>query len=304
MKKKNFNVFKRGLSLLTLLAFIVIGCNTEPLEDGTAEVAQAEAAKQEEAKANQIDEASEVLDDIAIDVFESVEASGFIGTTKTPNGVNSFHPTTIPECVTITITLQQNFKRIVIDFGTEGCEIKGNILKGKIILSYEKNVEAKQILITKSLEDFYFNELRIEGSKTILRERSNDNGNPQFTKTTNIVITWPDGTEASRDGLRIREWIEGHGSGIQEDNVFLVTGHWISTFKNGNTHSYVVVEPLRREATCRFFVSGTVEITRPNVSGVLDFGDGTCDDLATFTTADGVVTEIELGHHHGDDDDN
>ncbi len=49
-----------------------------------------------------------------------------------------------------------------------------------------------------------------------------------------------------------------------------------------------------KEAICYFFVSGNVEIERPNVSGVLDYGNGECDNLAIFTTSNGEVIEISL----------
>ena len=49
-----------------------------------------------------------------------------------------------------------------------------------------------------------------------------------------------------------------------------------------------------KEAICYFFVSGNVSIERPNISGVIDYGDGDCDNLAIFTTSDGEVIEILL----------
>ncbi len=95
-----------------------------------------------------------------------------------------------------------------------------------IILSWERNPDAQEVLITKSLDDFYFNEKNIEGSKTILKQRSNENGNPQFTHTLDLTIIWPNGVEASHEGTKIREWVEGFGSGIWSDNVFEITGNW------------------------------------------------------------------------------
>ena len=53
--------------------------------------------------------------------------------------------------------------------------------------------------------------------------------------------------------LKIREWVEGFGSGIFSDNVFEVSGDWTTTFVNGNTHSYEVITPLRREVICHLF---------------------------------------------------
>lgn len=183
---------------------------------------------------------------------------------------------------------------MLFDFGTEGCVIRGNTLKGVINLYYERDPEEQQVLITKTYIDFYFNDKNIIGGKSILKELSNENGNPQFTKTVDIVVIWDDGEEASRTGTKVREWVEGHGSGIFSDNVFEITGSWTSTFRDGNTHSHEVVLPLRREVICHYFVSGSIEVVHTNFSGVLDFGEGDCDNLATFTNEDGEVREIIL----------
>jgi hypothetical protein len=285
MRKSNLT--KQMFMVVTVLALVFTGCSdNEPV---TSEVQEQNQDSTEVALSSEIDVASETMDDIAIDAYEAQEAS------ENPNGkVEGQEFNTLPDCVTVTVVFEQNYREITIDFGTEGCEIRGHVLKGKIILSYTRDPEAKEVLITKTLEDFYFNDKNIIGGKTILRQLSNDNGNPQFTKTVDITVVWPDGTEASRVGTKIREWIEGHGSGVWSDNVFEVTGNWTSTFRNGNSHSYEVIIPLRREVICKFFVSGSIDVERTNFSGVFDYGDGDCDNQATFTFDDGTVREIIL----------
>jgi len=283
MESKKMNLPRNLFLVLAVLAFTFVGCS----DNEAVDIDEQEQAKDylEVVKSSEIDETSEAMDDIAIDVFETQESGE---TSRTPPNFN------VPDCVTITVVIEQNFREITIDFGTEGCEIRGNELKGKILLSYERNPEAQQILITKTLEDFCFNNKNIIGGKTILKERSNENGNPQFTKTVDLTVVWPNGDEASRVGTKVREWIEGHGSGVWSDNVFEITGNWTSTFRNGNSHSYEVVIPLRREVICYYFVSGSIDIERTNFSGVLDYGDGDCDNQATFTNYNGNVRDIIL----------
>ncbi|MGK0429751.1 MAG: hypothetical protein ACJARX_001419, partial [Psychroserpens sp.] len=120
------------------------------------------------------------------------------------------------------------------------------------------------MLITYDLINFYFDAKHIIGSKTLLKELSNDNGNPEFTHTLEMTVIWPNGKQASREGLKIREWVEGFGSGFFSDNVFEFTGNWSTTFVNGNTHSYQVITPLRREMICDYVVSGSVDVERTN----------------------------------------
>ena len=280
---KKVNLTTKMILAVTVFAFAFFGCsNNEAVE---IEALELEQDVSEVVLSSEIDETSEAMDDIALDVYETQQASEF---NRNPPNYN------VPDCVTITVVIEQHFREITIDFGTEGCLIRGNVLKGKIILSFEANPEAQEILITKTLEDFYFNDKNIIGVKTILKERSNENGNPQFTKTVDITVIWPNGAEATRVGTKVREWVEGHGSGVWSDNVFEITGNWTSTFRNGNSHSYEVVIPLRREVICYYFVSGSVDIERTDFSGVLDYGEGDCDNLATFTNDNGNVREIIL----------
>ena len=271
-------IFRQSILSLAII-FTVYSCT----DDNNSDSQQQDY--QEVAKSAEIDLASEALDDIAIQLVETQQNSE---QSRIPANFN------MPNCVTVTVVLEQNYREITVDFGTDGCMINGNIYQGQMLLTYTRNPLEQEILITKSLSNFYFNGLSISGSQTILKELSNENGNPQFTKTVNLTIIWPDGASATRAGTKIREWVEGHGSGVWSDNVFEITGNWTTTFVNGNTHSYTVITPLRREVICFYFVSGSIDVVRTNFSGIFDYGDGSCDNMATFTFANGNVVDITL----------
>lgn len=87
--------------------------------------------------------------------------------------------------------------------------------------------------------------------------------------------------------------MEGTGSGTWRDNVFMITGNRSIVFSSGFTHDAIVTEALRREATCRYFVSGLVELNRNGTDGILNYGDGTCDNIAILTV-DGIEYTIIL----------
>jgi len=65
--------------------------------------------------------------------------------------------------------------------------------------------------------------------------------------------------------------------------VFSVTGNRNIEASTGFTQDAQVIEALRRETTCPYFVSGSIQITRNNGEGVLDFGSGDCDNTAILT---------------------
>ncbi|PTM02646.1 MAG: hypothetical protein DA407_15040 [Bacteroidetes bacterium] len=285
---KNLKLSTNLLLLLVVFALTFTGCS----KNDSDEQESSSQDYSEVALSSEIDRASDAMDDFAIQVFEAQEE-------VEPGSPNNGDTTTrdmndIPDCVTITLVAEGTSREITIDFGAEGCLVNGNVFKGKIILSYERIPEAQQVTIIKTLEDFYFNNKNIVGGKTIIKVLSNENGNPQFTKTTDITVIWPNGAQASRNGVKVREWIEGFGSGVWSDNVFEITGNWTSMFVNGSTHSYEVVIPLRREVVCYYFVSGSIDVERTNFSGMFDYGSGNCDNQATFTFDGGTVVDITL----------
>lgn len=233
---------------------------------------------------------SEMISDEVSTIAEDIYASDEILATSKFDYRSDY----LPDCVTISTVITDTTKEKTIDFG-EGCELpNGNVLSGIINLSYEKDMEMASKTLVLVLENFTFNGVSVEGGADILRVRSNESGNPQGTLSASFNATWPEGETASFTGTRTREWIEGYGSGFWGDNVFLITGKRTFVNKAGNTFEKEVVSPLRREWSCRFIVSGILEITRNDATASLDFGDGSCDAKGILTYPDGTSEEIFL----------
>ena len=273
-----------NLKLLTFFfvsAIVFVSCNND-----TVDVSEPISADEAIALA-EVDDVSDEINNIIDDFF--VENEDGVKSSDTESKTEDLLP-----CVTKTIELINTTKTITLDFG-EGCELpNGNVLRGKIIMSYATDSDVHSLTITHTYENFYFNDISIEGGNTIIRVRENDNGNPQSTITFNTTLTWPDGVFASREGTKTREWIEGYDTRTFGDNVFLITGNWKATFKDGTELSANVLEPLTREMACRFIISGVLEMQKGDSAGVLDFGDGSCDNVATFINQADEEFEITL----------
>ena len=283
MKRQKFIV---GMIAVVLLGLVLTGCNdnNEIQEELKSEVID---VKTTETQA----EVDNISEDVNVIIEETYLNEEFSDLRKTQTIKDRY----LPDCVTITVVLVQNMKTTTIDFG-DGCELRnGNFVSGKIILNYERDPEAATRIISYTFEDFYFNYKNVAGGGTILRERSNENGNPQSTKTFEITVTWPDESFASKEGVKVREWIEGVGTGTWGDNVFLITGNGTFTKKEGTILSAEVIEPLRRELACKFLVSGIFNLTKNENTAVLNYGNGDCDDLA-IVTINGEEHEIHLGN--------
>ncbi len=287
MKKslKQMNFTKMAPWVLGLSLLVITSCTNE--EDAGTEIASDEVISVAEL---QVSDESELITEEISSIAEDVYASDEISTTAKGDYRSDY----LPECVVITTTVTEFTREKIIDFG-EGCELpNGNVLSGIIKLNYAKDMTVASKSISLTLENFTFNSVAVEGSASVLRLRSNENGNPQGTVTSEFSATWPNGDTASFTGTRTREWIEGYGSGFWGDNVFLITGKRTYIGRLGNVFVKEVTTPLRRELSCRFIVSGVLEISRNDNTATLDFGDGSCDATGILTQPDGTETEIFL----------
>lgn len=282
LKKMNF----AGIVLLAFL--FLISCDKDETTDpGDDQIAQEETFETADLLAS---DESELISEEILNIGEDVYASDEILSTSK----GYYHSDFLPDCVTITTVITSTTKEKTIDFG-DGCELpNGNVLSGIIYLSYEKDMELAVKTLSLSLENFTFNGVSVEGGASIVRMRSNDNGNPQSDATAEFSAEWPGGSTASFTGNRTREWIEGYGTGFWGDNVFLITGKGTFIGPAGNVFVKEVIEPLRRELACRFIVSGILEISRNDLTASLDFGDGSCDAVGILTYPNGESEEIFL----------
>lgn len=236
------------------------------------------------------------LDDVTIIAEDQFSVQQSL-TSKTSSPVISMLPT----CATITTVLANDTFTKTIDFGTVGCALpNGNIVKGKIIISFSKNFLTPSKTISYNLQGFYHNGKLIEGNKTITHEIKSTKLltelHPVTTHSIDMKITFADGKLYSRIGTRVREMIEGFDTfGNWEDNVFVLWGYNITTFPNGEKYTFTITTPLRIAMSCKmpFPVKGVITIVKNDAEATLDYGNGNCDNLATITI-NGVVKEIVL----------
>ncbi|NOQ92240.1 MAG: hypothetical protein GQ552_05925 [Flavobacteriaceae bacterium] len=287
MRKQTKNLILTSIVLFVFTSIMLTSCEQEntSIDDDTLSQDLASVATQTE-----IDQISEGVDDIVDNTsFDFTSNTVEKGSDTKTNDEQAF----LPDCVIITKVITRNSKKVTLDYG-DGCTTRNkNYLSGKIIMEMKYNTEEKSINIDYSFDNFYFNGKKVEGEVHKYKIRINENGNPEATIKRDIKITWEDDSFVTIVGERKREWVEGFGNDLWGDNVFLITGNWTVTKKDGTVISVTVLEALKRSMTCRFLVSGIVEIQENDRKIVLNYGDGTCDDLA-MATINGVEHEIHL----------
>jgi hypothetical protein len=238
------------------------------------------------------------LDQVANDLSDIIDDQYF---TENPAG-KTIAPTEsnlLPPCVTVTRTFTSTTWTRTINFGTTGCAMpNGAILRGIIRVSGVLPYSTSNYVITYTFDGFRYNDFLVQGNRTITRSLGTStyqvNTHPICVMDMNMTFTNSRGI-FTRVGTRTRECIEGYTSAIWTDNVYVITGNWTTTFPNGNVHSNAIsnTTPLRVRLNCDYrVVSGVVNITRPNHTAVLDYGAGTCDNLATISIDGGTPVTI------------
>lgn len=277
------------IGTLVALSFFV-SCNSdEKTNDGTTTA----ISNNEIITNSKIDASIEDVTNIAEDQFNAQQ-----NITAKPGGpVKNF----LPSCATITTVLTNNTWTKTVDFGVEGCALdNGNVVKGKMVVSFANDFAASTQTISYTFDGFYHNGKKLQGSKSIVRTIKTTNllatEHPVLTATIDMTITFDDGGVYTRKGSLVKEMVAGYDTWFNwEDNAFLVTGSGTTTFPNGDTFSAEITTPLEFDSSCRkpFAVKGVVTITKNAATATIDYGDGSCDTLAKVTK-DGVTEEIDL----------
>ncbi len=182
---------------------------------------------------------------------------------------------------------------ISIEYGDSTVLHHGRVISGtvSIEISAEKNTDGATRTIT--LTDCVVDSVAISG--TITEVFNGDNSTTRIiTNTTEVEFILVDGTVLQRSGTQIREWLEGLETTGHSDDIIQITGSDQITSSEGYSWLKTIIDPLIKSGECRHYTQGIVEYsTEEEVIAELDYGDGTCDDVAILTV-DGEDIEIEL----------
>ena len=281
------------LFLGLILSCFAISCGDDDSDNTTPA-----AISTDEAKVNaQIDQINDDVSDAVEREFDATnnDAARASGENSTSNaqrlGSTCATITRIPGFATALTPGTPVVK--TIDFGI-GCTLQnGNVLKGKIIISFTYQPDAASHTIIYSFDDFYHNNIKIAGDKTFTRTMSvateQSPSHPIVTMTMQLTATFPNARVYTRTGTRTREMIEGYSTPLNILNdVHRITGEWTTTYPNTSELNSEITTPLLVKMACfavnkPLLVQGVITFTRNDNTATLDYGNGTCDNLAVYT---------------------
>lgn len=203
------------------------------------------------------------------------------------------------DCRTLTIQENDNGefwpRNYTIDYGEIGCEgFNGVLRSGKInvsITDFWKNTDSKR---TITFEDFYQNDIKLEGIKTITNTGVNENDNLSWQKLIDANVINIDEQSMSWKSERISEMTAGSETFIFADDEYSVTGTSTGVNYDGVNFTMEVTSPLLYKSGCFWPLNGIIVISINGESDItIDYGNGECDNIAT-STVNGITTTITL----------
>ena len=189
--------------------------------------------------------------------------------------------------VILTIDTLGSVKTVTVDYGSSNCDCNdGKTRRGKIITTFTGYYHAQGTIITHTTVDYYVNNIKLDGSKTIENMGLNASGQPYFNVQINGVATLTSGETVSYTSARVRTWTAGFNTLLNRfDDEYDITGEATGSFSSGGGYTALCFNnPVHIKVGCGFPVRGTIQITpvsRP--VRVVDYGNGLCDVTFTVT---------------------
>ncbi|MCF6184687.1 MAG: hypothetical protein L3J56_08725 [Bacteroidales bacterium] len=177
----------------------------------------------------------------------------------------------------------------------DSCDFRGKVRNGIIHVAYalHPDIGLRAVDLTITFENYYIDGIHVEG--TIKTTFGGTYTKPAIhVIATNMKATFPDNKVLSWSSDKTFTMTSGYRTYTIDDNVIEISGTVNGTNRAGKEfHSVYDKVTLKRSCPDGYPVSGTVTITSDKGETVIDYGDGTCDDIITVSN-NGVTLTIHL----------
>lgn len=285
---KTMNMFTKSTAAIILFsALLFTACKKEKANGALTDEATVEATINDNEADVAFDEVfnntmgigAEAGDDLGltsgVGVFGRMEDNGYVS-----GRVDSLR------CFTITVSPQQPGvfpKTVTLNFG-DGCLGRdGKLRKGKMITVYTGSMRVSGSKATTTFERYKVDSMGVEGTH-IVTNNSLSNNKIFTTTVLNGKLSWDSGRWVKWSSTRTVTQLEGNGTpNFPGDDLFTITGGGRGENSRGSSWAHEITDPLIKKFSCRWISKGIVRIRINDIAGVLNFGDGQCDNKATIT---------------------
>lgn len=185
-------------------------------------------------------------------------------------------------------------KTITLDYGDSTVLHHGRVLKGKVIIEISAAPRTDGSTRKITYQNLVVDSISVNGTAVSVFKGDNKTSAVE-NYSEEVTFGFYDGKVITWKGQKVRTWVEGLGTDtLRSDDVIEITGKVDASVKGGSVYLKEITVPLIRKGSCRYIVSGIIQLTIDNtlVSSV-DYGNGDCDATATLTK-DGTTVTLDL----------
>ena len=203
-------------------------------------------------------------------------------------------------CATVTNTPDSSGGgTIIVNFGSQNCKcLDQRYRRGVININYTGPYRDSGTVVRTTFENYFVGNditrmFQVTGSKTISNNGHNSGGNLNFTISVTGHLINSAGITMDWSSVRNREWTSGLNTpNIWTDDEYVITGTSSGTNFDGNSFTANITHGLH-VTHCRYITEGTFELTPSGKpTRTFDYGNGTCDSLATLTVNGRVINIV------------
>jgi hypothetical protein len=267
--------------LLTLCSFALLTIVFLSCKKGDVAANVAEIETTFELSGNQA--IADNLTQDVVDVMEEVASrNNLLG--QTPPGVVTTN-NWLPPCAVITITGNFPAKNIKIDFGTGCMSFNGVFRKGVVNILLADSLRNTSCIATVTFDNYFVNGYKKEGTITWTNTTVQGSNTRSWTRTVaNGKITASNGNYWLHTANLTFTQIIGASTPLNiTDDVYEITGTRTVTNPKGKTRTSTTQTALQKKTACANIDKGILSVQGPNHTAIIDFGDGTCDNVATIS---------------------
>jgi hypothetical protein len=182
-----------------------------------------------------------------------------------------------------------------INYGTGCTSLNGVTRSGSLKVTLNGFVATPGSTMIIERENYFVNLRKVEGTITYLNQTTVASM-PTWKRTVaNGKITKPNGNIFLHSGFRVVKLITGAGTPTLVDNIYhILEGTHTMQRANGTTLTVTVNQALVKPFTCDHITQGKLQMQGTLLNGVLDYGNGTCDNQAVYTHSNGNTYNITL----------
>ena len=284
---------KSVLTNILIAAVLTLGLNACKKDNSTtpATTTTGNADEQTEITLATSATSSETLYDDAFDVVAQSSEQSNLSTNSTggkqPDGISTStiqtnYTTTNGAIITILPADPSVFpKTMTIDYGA-GVTTDSITRKGQIIVALSGPIRVAGSAISVTFNSYSVNGYVLTGTYALTPSIATGGGVNYSVTVTNGSITFPGGQAATYSGTETFTQVAGIGTSTITDDTYNITGSFSFSSTTTGSITGTIVTPLSKSADCKDITSGTIAFVYKGLNGTLNFGSGTCDNIATI----------------------